>query len=260
MKKIKTKRPKQILPRTIIEDTTKLSYKTSDMPQESQYIEHSNSMGEFVYSYSGIMELLVNDVSILVTPHFGVWLPPNINHTGLNQSEMSYGVLYVPILLSKKFPDEACTLSVNQLTKAILDHLKDNPTTKDSTPEDERLLRVLCDQLAAAPRTGSYLPLSDDPLIMKAFTVLEKNIEKSPTLTELSLLMKVSERTLARRFSTELNMTFSEWKQRFVVIKALRLIQEGKSVAYISKELGYNSSSAFIVMFKKLTGETPAEY
>ena len=41
---------------------------------------------------------------------------------------------------------------------------------------------------------------------------------------------------------------------------AIRLLAEGNKVTSVALEAGYNSPSAFIAMFKKALGMTPAQY
>ncbi|WP_255365434.1 helix-turn-helix domain-containing protein [Collimonas sp. OK242] len=44
------------------------------------------------------------------------------------------------------------------------------------------------------------------------------------------------------------------------MVEAMPLLAEGRTVESIALEFGYSSSSTFIAMFRRLTGETPDEY
>src|SRR3546814_4773568 len=44
------------------------------------------------------------------------------------------------------------------------------------------------------------------------------------------------------------------------VVKAMPLLEEGRTVETIAGELGYGSASAFIAMFRRLMGVTPDEF
>jgi AraC-like DNA-binding protein len=55
-------------------------------------------------------------------------------------------------------------------------------------------------------------------------------------------------------------MTFSKWRQQLRLIQAMRLLAEGAKVTHAALESGYNTSSAFISMFKKTLGTTPTLY
>ncbi|WP_439899230.1 helix-turn-helix domain-containing protein [Pseudomonas gingeri] len=63
-----------------------------------------------------------------------------------------------------------------------------------------------------------------------------------------------------RRCQLDLGMSLAQWRQRLKVIRSLEMLREGATVEAVAFDLGYNSSSAFISMFRKLTGETPHEY
>ncbi|MFZ4832078.1 helix-turn-helix domain-containing protein [Rouxiella sp. Mn2063] len=69
----------------------------------------------------------------------------------------------------------------------------------------------------------------------------------------------MSEKTLSRRFSSSTGINFNEWKSRRKILLAISLLQEGKTVKYVSASLGYNDPSAFIAMFKKRMGIPPGQ-
>jgi AraC family transcriptional regulator, regulator of nimT len=58
----------------------------------------------------------------------------------------------------------------------------------------------------------------------------------------------------------ETGMTFSRWRQQLHIIIALQRLSAGDSVQSVSEALGYESVSAFITMFKKALGKSPARY
>ena len=65
---------------------------------------------------------------------------------------------------------------------------------------------------------------------------------------------------ICRRCQRDLDMSFAEWRQRLCVVKALPLLESGAKVESIALDLGYASASAFIAMFKRMTGVTPNEH
>jgi AraC-like DNA-binding protein len=82
----------------------------------------------------------------------------------------------------------------------------------------------------------------------------------SLTMDEWGLRLGVSSRTLSRVFQRETGMSFFRWRQQLHIGLALQRLAEGASVANIAIDLGYESTSAFIAMFRKITGTTPARY
>ena len=80
------------------------------------------------------------------------------------------------------------------------------------------------------------------------------------TLQEWARELATSERTLLRALSRETGMSFVRWRQRFQIVFALKRLAEGASVQTIAYDLGYESSSAFVTMFRKRLGEPPMKF
>lgn len=69
-----------------------------------------------------------------------------------------------------------------------------------------------------------------------------------------------SERTLARLFREETQLSFSEWRQQIRLLEAVCNLARGVAVGQLAHELGYASPSAFIAMFRKKLGVSPQRY
>jgi AraC-like DNA-binding protein len=69
-----------------------------------------------------------------------------------------------------------------------------------------------------------------------------------------------SKRTVERLFQEDVGMTFGKWRQQLRLMQALRLLAEGGKVTHVALESGYSTPSAFISMFRKMLGSTPASY
>ncbi|MGZ7040222.1 MAG: helix-turn-helix domain-containing protein [Thermoanaerobaculia bacterium] len=55
-------------------------------------------------------------------------------------------------------------------------------------------------------------------------------------------------------------MSFAKWRQQLRLLHALQSLAAGQKVASAARAAGYNSTSAFIAMFRKQLGATPAHY
>ena len=80
------------------------------------------------------------------------------------------------------------------------------------------------------------------------------------TLSEWGRRVGASERTLSRLFAVETGLTFVQWRRQLRLRRALELLAQGRSVSAVSLEVGYQSLSAFVTMFRKGTGQRPSEY
>lgn len=235
-------------------------FRSATVPAHASYPRHRHPWGEFVYSFSGVMEVKIAGHHYLAPPHYGIWLPPDVEHVGLNRHEACHCSLYVERGLCSTLPAAACAVTVRPLMRSILDHLRQYPPELSPTDEEARLMRVLVDQLAAAECAGSYLPTSDDPVLGPILRAMEEHPGDNRPLAELVSLADSTERTVMRRCQRELGMSFAEWRQRLRVVKAMSLLEEGMTVQGIAAYFGYGSASAFIAMFRRVVGLTPAEY
>jgi len=69
-----------------------------------------------------------------------------------------------------------------------------------------------------------------------------------------------SSRTLARCFIADTGMTFGQWRTAARMASALAALAAGASVAGTARQVGYETSSAFVAAFRRELGTTPAAY
>lgn len=252
--------PKLEVPLTARNLPVPIMFRSAHVPADGLYPHHQHPWGEFVYAFSGVMEVKVAEHHYLAPPQYGIWLPPNLEHVGLNRYEAHHCSLYMAPQVCTVLPAAPCALTVSPLVRALLEHLQLQGAQQPGNAADARLLQVLVDQLAQAPRAGSYLPTSDDPQLGAVLRMLEAQPGDNRSLPELADAAHTTERTLMRRCQRDLGMSLAEWRQRLRVVKAMPLLESGQTVETIALDLGYGSASAFIAMFKRLVGATPDEF
>ncbi len=79
-------------------------------------------------------------------------------------------------------------------------------------------------------------------------------------LTAWAKVAGPSERALAGLFVSETALTFGAWRQRLRLLAAIARLAEGQAVTAVAYDLGYDSPSAFIAMFRRSLGATPGHY
>ena len=234
-------------------------FRVADMPAGATYPVHSHPWGEFVFSFSGVMEVRLEGDHLTAPASYGIWLPPGVVHEGLNRYSATHCSLYLMPELCLGMPEVPCTLQVNPLTIALLEHLRLHPLLSPLSEENHRLLDVLRDQLKSAQRYKNFLPYTDDPLLKGILEKLEKNLADDTPLAELASSSGTTIRTLNRKCQEALGMPLNEWRQRMRVVKAMHLLEKGGKVESVAFEVGYNSASSFIAMFQRQTGITPGQ-
>tara|TARA_R110001583_G_scaffold24563_1_gene89695 strand:+ start:39982 stop:40773 length:792 start_codon:yes stop_codon:yes gene_type:complete len=237
-----------------------IHFRAAALPANTLYPVHKHDGGEFVYSFMGVMEIKAADEHFLAPPQYGIWLPPDVEHVGLNRDEAGHCSLYIAPARCDRLPRRPCALEVTPLIVAMLDQLRLHPEAEPASEEHERFLQVLVDQLSHARCAGSYLPTSADAALDVVLRFLEDHPDDNRSLPELAKLANTTERTLVRRARRDLGMSLFEWRQRLRILKAVPLLAEGLKVETVAIDLGYASSSAFITMFRRLMHQTPAEF
>lgn len=234
-------------------------FRKCEMPENAFYPVHAHAWGEFVYSFSGVVEITIDGKRYLILPNYGIWIPRNLPHQCFSKKRAFHCSIYVAEAFCAGLSATPCSVEISPLMRSMLQHLHGVPVC-DNSEEYVRFLRVFIDQLHTAPCTGSYLPTAADEKLASLLAELEENPADGRSAKELALSLGFTEKTFARKCKRELGVTLPEWRQRVRIIKALGMLEDGVSVEQIAFELGYSGASAFIAMFKRVMGKTPAEF
>jgi AraC family transcriptional regulator, regulator of nimT len=195
----------------------------------------------------------------IVPPRCGIWIPGGIPHSTSVSSDGRLCLLFVDPAAAK-LPTACCTLKVSPLLRELVQRLAELPPLYPPDGPVSRLVAVLLDELSQAPTKQLHLPISPDPRLRQIAEGLLKDPSDRSTMAQWGRRVAMSERTLARLIHTETGMTFGRWRQQFHILTALQRLSSGKPVQAVSQDLGYESASAFITMFKKALGKSPGRY
>src|SRR5208283_544202 len=125
---------------------------------------------------------------------------------------------------------------------------------------ERRLIEMIVDQLKAVESVPLQLPCPVDPRAQRVVERLVANPGEHRKLEKLCRECGASKRTIQRLFRDETKMTFSKWRQQLRLLHAMQRLASGEKVTAAALDAGYNSTSAFISMFRKQLGKTPARY
>ncbi len=157
-------------------------------------------------------------------------------------------------------PEDCCTLSVSPMIREMIDRLARAGADYLADSHPARIARVVLDELAEMPRERFNLPISGNPKIRAIADALTAEPSDRSTLSDWAKRVAMSERSLARLLIRETGLTFGRWRQQLHLVIALRELASGEAVQNVAAKLGYDSVNAFITMFKKALGSTPAQY
>jgi len=100
-----------------------------------------------------------------------------------------------------------------------------------------------------------------DEAIAMVQKYMEKNYNKTITMTEMAGISSMSPRNLIRRFEQATSNTPLEYLQRFRIENAKKMLEnKNDGIEQIAMKCGYEDMSFFRKVFKRHVGMTPREY
>jgi AraC-like DNA-binding protein len=226
---------------------------------EAEVPRHEHRQGQLILALHGAVTCTAANGLWIVPPGFAVWIPGGVPHS--NQATLNARLAYLFVEPGEAaLPRKCCTLSVSPMLREMILRLADIPDPY--TPDDHvgRLMRVLLDEMALMPGGGLELPVSGHPKIAMIAAALSTDPGDRRTLPQWAVHVAMSERSLKRLIVQETGLTFGQWRRQLHLIVALRALASGATVQKVAGDLGYESATAFIVMFKKALGTTPTRY
>ena len=157
-------------------------------------------------------------------------------------------------------PAECGTLSVSPMLREMILRVAELSESDARDAHVDRLVRLMLDELALMPREGLELPISDHPKIALIAAALLADPSDRRTLGQWAEHVAVSERSLKRLMVQQTGLSFGRWRRQLHLVIALRELAGGATVQQVAGDLGYESTTAFIVMFRKALGTTPSRY
>ena len=221
---------------------------------------HQHDRSQLLYASSGVMTVTTHRGIWVVPPLRAVWVPAYTPHQINVSGNLSMRTLYIdPAFFPGPF-NYCCVLAVSPLLKELILHAVNLPRLYPLRGPEERLLMVTLDQIKATIIAPLELPIPEDDRLNRIYQRISINPGDSRTLDEWGKVVGATGRTLARRFRLETGMSFGQWRQQIRILEALKRLGMKEPVTTIALELGYDSPSAFISMFKKALGKTPGQY
>ena len=199
--------------------------------EAEQYIPaHSHRKGQLILALHGALTCEVENAMWMVPPQYAVWVPGQLSHS--NRATPGAQVCFLFIEPgAAPMPDRCCTLKISPLVRELIltqEHLQ--------------------------------LPVSNHPKIRQMVTMMAEDPARWQTLSQWAAVFAMSERNLARLVVRETGLSFRRWRHQLQLILALQLLIRGQTVQQTAQALGYDSTTAFITMFKKGLGQTPGRY
>lgn len=221
---------------------------------------HEHTWPQLIYATDGVMTVSTDNGAWVIPSQRAAWVPADMAHAIEFTGRVLMRTLYVRPDLAVELPTRCTVMGVTPLLRELVLEVVRRGYLDDAVPEHTRLSRVVVDQLTETPEVPLDLTWPRDARARAVADRVIADLSSPCTLDELAVGSGASPRTLERVFRRETGVTFGRWRQRARLLHALRRLAEGRQVIATAVEVGYDSPSAFIAMFKRTLGKTPSQY
>ena len=157
-------------------------------------------------------------------------------------------------------PKDCCTVSVTPLFRELLFRLATRPADYGRKGPDAKLVSVLLHELITVSVENHCLPMPKDSRLRRLVDAMTADPASSATAKAWAKQVGMGDRTLNRLLVEETGLTFGRWRRQLHIILAIQKMSRGTTVQRVALELGYESASGFVTMFRKTLGVAPARY
>jgi AraC-like DNA-binding protein len=223
-------------------------------------VEHSHPEDQLLFASEGVMTVNTQQGVWVVPPLRAVWVPADTSHSVVMSGPVSMRTLYFAPKLCRSFPRKCFVMNVSRLLKELILHACTFPKLHKRSPAERRIVEIIIDQLKSVESIPLQLPHPSDARAKRVVGTLLAEPGDGRTLEKLCEDCGASKRTIQRLFLDETKMTFNKWRQQLRLLHGMQRLAAGEKVTAAALEAGYNSTSAFISMFRKQLGTTPTRY
>jgi AraC-like DNA-binding protein len=221
---------------------------------------HRHARAQLVYASSGVMTITTADGSWVVPPNRALWIPHGIDHHIVMAGRVTMRTLYIAAGAAPGLPPTCRVVAVSGLLRELILRAVELPILYDEAGPSGRLAALIFDELRLLPTVPLHLPNPQDARLTRLCAALRRNPADPRTLEAWGAAVGASARTLARTFVKETGMSFAAWRAQVRLLAALARLAAGEKVTSVALDLGYDSPSAFIAMFRRQLGVTPSRY
>ncbi|WP_394788729.1 AraC family transcriptional regulator [Rhodoferax sp.] len=195
----------------------------------------------------------------VVPASHALWVPPRHLH-GLQSHGAFHGwSVYIAESACAALPPQPCLLRTSGLLREAVARAATWPPGPLDAAQT-RVAAVLMDEISSLPHEPFGLPMPRDTRLLRMARALAEAPGDVRTLEAWADVIGMAPRSLMRRFAVETGFSFSAWRQRARLMRALEMLAARAPVTTVALDLGYDNVSAFIAMFRRSLGVTPGQY
>lgn len=229
------------------------------VPGRRRTARHQHVRGQLLGAHHGLLRIEAGDLHWLLPAGHVAWIPPLLPHALVGADGFDGWSLYFSAEACLDLPAQPRIFQPNALLQAAMKRALHWPHQALDAAQ-ARLAGVIADEITASTPLPLALPQPQDRRLQKIASVLARSPDDLRSVEAWAATSGLSSRSLARRWQSETGMTLSQWRQRLRVLLSLPRLLAGEPVISVALSMGYDTPSAFITVFKRETGMTPARY
>jgi AraC-like DNA-binding protein len=226
---------------------------------------HSHPEGQMYIAFQGLIVVEAGgDRSVLAPGRLG-WVPPNMPHAAsVHGHQLKHGLagytIHMHSALCAALPTQPKVLRISALARALLERMSEWPRGVPNDAAALRLMTVFLDEIGNAEPDPLHLTMPRQPRLQTMAAAIADDPADDTDLDGWALRLGLSRRSISRHFRAETGMSLVEWRQIARLQKGVEWLAAGQSVTTVAMELGYDSVSSFIALFRRILGTTPAQF
>lgn len=220
---------------------------------------HCLARGQLLGTGAGLLMIDDEAGQWVVPPNHAVWIPPCRERQVRSHGAFSGWGVYVAAGACVTLPEMPRVMR----TSGLLHEAVARAASWGAGPRDSaqrRITEVIFDEIRALPQEPFGLPMPQDARLQRVARSLLADLADSRGLDAWAATASMASRTLTRRFAAETGFSLADWRQRARLMQAMAGLAAGAPVNTIALHLGYENVSAFIAMFRRAVGTTPARF
>jgi AraC-like DNA-binding protein/quercetin dioxygenase-like cupin family protein len=227
------------------------------MPAGVRIARHTHAWAQVAYASRGVLRIATVGTTWMVPPSRAIWVPPHVTHEVVIVEEAFLRTLYIDEHAVPAGMDACRVVEVSNLLREVIVAL-DMPNL--STSREQVLGALALDELTRSEPLPLSVPMPNEKRLRALCEAVIADPASSGSLEQWAASVGASTRTIARLFRQELGVSFSQWRQQALLARAIPLLSQGRPLAHVAQELGYQSQSAFSAMFRRAFGKSPRAF
>lgn len=229
-----------------------------DLPQSTWFDWHVHDQHhQLAWASRGVVAVKAGSAYWVLPPARALWIPSGTVHrTGSVGNAVLRGIFMDHARSPVSWP-EPRLVRVRPLLRELLEHLTAGGLSEDARLRAEAVAFDLLEPVAAAP---IIVPLPVDERARRVARALILDPGDSRGLELFGREVGASERTLARIFLRETQLSFGRWRTQVRLRASLPLLATGMPLGGVASRVGYASPSAFVAAFRREVGVPPGAY